>query len=131
MGAIPSLFPLLFCAGSLAAQSLTVTDTVDRFVRAELARQRIPGISVAVLRGDSMLLARGYGSADVELRVPAIGRCTPLGCDDVRDRGVSRLRSRIEHICYAKGTAKQGSLLFTVLYGGNWRAAGLDNVFGI
>jgi CubicO group peptidase (beta-lactamase class C family) len=56
---------------------------------------------------------------------------TPLGCDRVRDRGISRLRSRIEHICYAKGTAKEGSLLFTVLYGSGWRVAGLDNVFGI
>jgi hypothetical protein len=56
---------------------------------------------------------------------------TSLGCDNVRDRNISRLRSRIEHICYAKGTAKEGSLLFTVLYGSGWRAAGLDNVFGI
>ena len=56
---------------------------------------------------------------------------TSLGCDSVRDRGISRLRSRIEHICYAKGTASEGSLLFTVLYGSGWRAAGLDNVFGI
>jgi hypothetical protein len=56
---------------------------------------------------------------------------TPLGCERVRDRSIARLRSRIEHICYAKGTAKQGSLLFTVLYGSGWRAAGLDNFFGI
>jgi CubicO group peptidase (beta-lactamase class C family) len=56
---------------------------------------------------------------------------TPLGCDDVRDRGIVRLRSRIEHICYAKGTAQQDSLLLTVLYGSGWRAAGLDNFFGI
>jgi hypothetical protein len=56
---------------------------------------------------------------------------TPLGCDAVGKRGISRLRSRIEHICYAKGTAKQGSLLFTVLYDRDWRAAALDNVFGI
>ena len=56
---------------------------------------------------------------------------TFLGCESVRDRGISRLRSRIEHICYAKGTAREGSLLFTVLYGSGWRAAGLDNVFGI
>jgi hypothetical protein len=61
----------------------------------------------------------------------AIHTWTALGCDQVRDRGISRLRSRIEHICYAKGTAKQGSLLFTVLYRSGWRAAGLDNVFGI
>jgi CubicO group peptidase (beta-lactamase class C family) len=56
---------------------------------------------------------------------------TLLGCESVRGRGISRLRSRIEHICYAKGTAGEGSLLFTVLYGSGWRAAGLDNVFGI
>jgi CubicO group peptidase (beta-lactamase class C family) len=56
---------------------------------------------------------------------------TPLGCDNVRERGISRLRSPIEHICYAKGTARQGTLLFTVLYGSGWRAAGIDNVFGI
>jgi CubicO group peptidase (beta-lactamase class C family) len=56
---------------------------------------------------------------------------TFLGCDSVRGRGIARLRSRIEHICYAKGTAGEGSLLFTVLYGSGWRAAALDNVFGI
>ncbi|MBA3317334.1 MAG: beta-lactamase family protein, partial [Gemmatimonadales bacterium] len=38
---------------------------------AELTRQRIPGLSVAVLRGDSVLLARGYGFANLEHRVPA------------------------------------------------------------
>jgi CubicO group peptidase (beta-lactamase class C family) len=63
--------------------------------------------------------------------LPAIHTWTPLGCDDVRDRGITRLRSRIEHICYAKGTAKQGSLFVTVLYDGSWRAAGLDNFYGI
>jgi D-alanyl-D-alanine carboxypeptidase len=56
---------------------------------------------------------------------------TALGCDDVSDRGVSRLRSRIEHICYARGTGKDGSWLFTVLYESGWRAVGIDNVFGI
>jgi CubicO group peptidase (beta-lactamase class C family) len=61
----------------------------------------------------------------------AIRTWTLLGCESVRDRDISRLRSRIEHICYAKGTAGEGSLLFTVLYGSGWRAAALDNVFGI
>jgi CubicO group peptidase (beta-lactamase class C family) len=46
-------------------------DSVDRYARAELERQRIPGMSVAVLRGDSVLLARGYGFANLEHRVPA------------------------------------------------------------
>jgi CubicO group peptidase (beta-lactamase class C family) len=61
----------------------------------------------------------------------AIDSWTPLGCDSVGGRGITRLRSRIEHICYAKGTGKPGRLLFTVLYDKNWRAAALDNVFGI
>ena len=56
---------------------------------------------------------------------------TFLGCDRVRDRGITRLRSRIERICYAKGTAQGRSWLFTVPYDRAWRAAGLDNVFGI
>jgi CubicO group peptidase (beta-lactamase class C family) len=56
---------------------------------------------------------------------------TPLGCDSVRGRGITRISSTIEQICYAKGTAKGGSWLFTVLYGSGWRAAGLDNVFPI
>ena len=66
-------YPLLFlvCAGRLAAQTPAPTGAVDRFIQAELVRQRIPGMSVAVLRGDSVLLARGYGFANLEHRVPA------------------------------------------------------------
>ena len=46
-------------------------DSVERYVRAELARQSIPGLSLAILRGDSVLLNRGYGYANVELRALA------------------------------------------------------------
>ncbi|HEX2249312.1 MAG TPA: serine hydrolase domain-containing protein [Gemmatimonadales bacterium] len=46
-------------------------DSVDRYISAERERQRIPGISVAVLRDNQVLLARGYGLANVELAVPA------------------------------------------------------------
>jgi CubicO group peptidase (beta-lactamase class C family) len=46
-------------------------DAVNRFVESELARQSIPGVSVTVLRGDSVVLMRGYGYANVELHVPA------------------------------------------------------------
>lgn len=54
-----------------AAQRAGDLDAVDRYVRAELTRQRIPGASVAVLRGERVLLARGYGFANLEHRVPA------------------------------------------------------------
>jgi CubicO group peptidase (beta-lactamase class C family) len=68
---------LVACAAlprSAAAQSApgrAALDSVDRYVRAELRRQRIPGMSVAILRGDSVLLARGYGFANLEHRAPA------------------------------------------------------------
>jgi CubicO group peptidase (beta-lactamase class C family) len=60
---------LLLLAGP--AQSATPIDSVARYVEAEMARQRIPGLSIAVLRGDSVLLARGFGYANVEHRVAA------------------------------------------------------------
>jgi len=66
----PLLILLLF-APAAAAQTRAVVDSIDGFVRSELARQRVPGMSVAVLHGDSIVLARGYGYANVEQHVPA------------------------------------------------------------
>ena len=51
---------------------------------------------------------------------------TFLGCDDVRKRRISRFGTRIERICYAKGAGLKASLLVTVLYAADWRAAGID-----
>ena len=62
---------ILFCAGTASAQTTTAADSIDRFLKAELIRQRIPGMSVAVLRGDSVILSRGYGFANLEQRIPA------------------------------------------------------------
>ena len=61
----------LLCTGAAWGQTTSVRDSIDRFLVAELTRQRIPGMSVAVLRGDSVILSRGYGFANVEHRVPA------------------------------------------------------------
>ena len=63
-------------ASSLHAQTPTGADpqrldSVGRYVESELRRLHIPGMSVAILRGDSVVMARGFGYANVELRVPA------------------------------------------------------------
>ncbi len=59
-------------AAQLDAQARAFpSDSIDRFIHAEMARQQIPGMSVAVLVGDSVMLARGYGYANLELAVPA------------------------------------------------------------
>ena len=47
------------------------TDSVDRFVIAEMRRQRIPGLALAVVSRGRVIKARGYGFANVELRVTA------------------------------------------------------------
>jgi len=49
----------------------TDTAAINRYVQAEVERQHIPGLSVAVLSGDRVVLSRGYGLANVELHVPA------------------------------------------------------------
>ena len=54
-----------------SAQSNSALAEVDRYVRDEVRRQRIPGLSIAVLRGERVVLARGYGYATLEHRVPA------------------------------------------------------------
>ncbi|MEP7226330.1 MAG: serine hydrolase domain-containing protein [Gemmatimonadales bacterium] len=66
---------VLVCAASMLSSSLPAQvpqlDSVNRYVTAELKRQQIPGLSVAVLRGDRVLLARGFGFSNLEHRVPA------------------------------------------------------------
>ncbi|MBV8910064.1 MAG: beta-lactamase family protein [Gammaproteobacteria bacterium] len=49
-------------AGQIAA--------IDRFVGSELERQRIPGLALGIYDRGRILLAKGYGLANVELSVP-------------------------------------------------------------
>jgi CubicO group peptidase (beta-lactamase class C family) len=65
--------PRILAAG-LVAGLLTVpappqagpSGSVDAVIRAEMERQRIPGLAVAVVRGSDVLTAKGYGLANVE-----------------------------------------------------------------
>lgn len=45
-------------------------DRVDAFVRAEMARQKVPGVAVAIVGRDTQIVAKGYGLANVEHDVP-------------------------------------------------------------
>ncbi len=44
---------------------------VDSIAEAALKGRSIPGLSVAVMRGAQMVLAKGYGFVDVEKKIPA------------------------------------------------------------
>ncbi len=54
-----------------AVAQIAGLDSVTRYLTAEMKRQQIPGLSVAILRGDRVVLARGFGFSNLEHRVPA------------------------------------------------------------
>lgn len=83
--ALPVSLVILVLSGPLSAQLTTATDRqqgvpvrtpnpevsrIDAIVRGEMERQKIPGVAVAVIRDGAVMLARGYGEANVEHRTP-------------------------------------------------------------
>jgi CubicO group peptidase (beta-lactamase class C family) len=60
---------MLLAVATLLAVSAD-TGAVDSFVRAEMERQKVPGVAVAVVRGGEVVKAQGYGLANVEHQVP-------------------------------------------------------------
>ena len=62
---VPAL--LLLTAATLAAQA----DKVDEFIAAEMKRQNVPGLSLAVIKDGKIVKAQGYGLADIKGKVPA------------------------------------------------------------
>jgi len=65
---IPAVAVILL---SLAGTGHAQTDKIDDYVKAELERQKIPGLSIAVVRNGEITKAKGFGLANVELNVPA------------------------------------------------------------
>lgn len=55
----------------MASSSSAWTDQVDDYVRAEMQQQKIPGLSIAVVRNGEVVKAQGYGLSNVELNVAA------------------------------------------------------------
>ena len=47
-----------------------VTTKIDEYIQAEMKAQQIPGLSLAVIKNGDIVLAKGYGLANVELQVP-------------------------------------------------------------
>jgi CubicO group peptidase (beta-lactamase class C family) len=75
----PALTTLLACLVAVPgafAQSPrpALTDqqvaSIDTFVAAEMKKEQIPGLAVGVYSRGTILLAKGYGLANVELNVP-------------------------------------------------------------
>jgi D-alanyl-D-alanine carboxypeptidase len=65
------LFSLLIVFLLLPQTTAVRADNVDDYVKAEMQKQRIPGLSLAVVKEGKVIKAEGYGLANVELNVPA------------------------------------------------------------
>ena len=48
-----------------------LAERVEELVKAEMERQEIPGLSLAVAKEGHLVLAKGFGLANLELGVPA------------------------------------------------------------
>ncbi|TQF11044.1 beta-lactamase family protein [Myxococcus llanfairpwllgwyngyllgogerychwyrndrobwllllantysiliogogogochensis] len=59
----------LLAAGPAVAQG-SLRERIDAFVRAEQKRQGVVGLAVGVVQHGRVVLAKGYGSANLEHRVP-------------------------------------------------------------
>lgn len=64
---VVALLALALFASPVAAQAGKVND----YVKAEMQRGKIPGVSIAVVRDGKVILAKGYGLSNVELNVAA------------------------------------------------------------
>jgi CubicO group peptidase (beta-lactamase class C family) len=58
---------VLLCLLAFGARA----DQIDRYVETQLQRQHIPGLSLVIIRDGHVAKMRGYGFADLELKVPA------------------------------------------------------------
>jgi CubicO group peptidase (beta-lactamase class C family) len=47
------------------------SDEIDDYVKAEMDKRHVPGVSLAVIKEGKVVKAQGYGLANVELNVPA------------------------------------------------------------
>src|SRR5262249_18758150 len=64
-------FSLLVILPLLLQTTAVRADKVDDYVKAEMRKQRIPGLSLAVVKEGKVIKAEGYGRANVEHNVPA------------------------------------------------------------
>ena len=63
-----AVFSVLLLLGAL---SPVHADQVDAYVKAEMEKNRIPGLALAVVKDGKIVKSKGYGLANVELDVPA------------------------------------------------------------
>jgi CubicO group peptidase (beta-lactamase class C family) len=55
----------------VAASGVARADQIDDFIRTEMQKQHLPGLSLAVVKDGKIVKVEGYGLADVKQKIPA------------------------------------------------------------
>ncbi len=98
-----------FAFGQLSSAQLT---EIERVIRAEMERQKIPGLSIALVTEHRLQWAKGFGYADLENSVPATERTvyrlasisktiTAVAVLQLVERGKLDLDAPIQRYCLA------------------------------
>lgn len=66
---LPTTITLLLLLSLTCAAQDGASARIDDFIRVEMQTQKIPGVAVAVVKDGKIMLARGYGLANVEHQV--------------------------------------------------------------
>ena len=61
---------LLVVVPAFALICAAQNEKVDEFIKSEMQKQKIPGVSLAIVKNGKIVLAKGYGLANVEHQVP-------------------------------------------------------------
>src|SRR3712207_644870 len=60
---LSALYALTSSAQPTTLQPALDTEAIDRFIAAQLAAQRLPGLALAITHGDQVMYVKGYGTA--------------------------------------------------------------------
>jgi CubicO group peptidase (beta-lactamase class C family) len=66
----PATLAVLFLLSITALAQDSFEPRIDEYLRKEMQAQQIPGVALAVVKDGKIVLARGYGIANVEHQVP-------------------------------------------------------------
>jgi CubicO group peptidase (beta-lactamase class C family) len=64
------MFALILAGSAFCQSSASPSDAVAQYVKAEMARQHIPGVALLVSQNGEPVQAQGFGFSNIELQVP-------------------------------------------------------------
>ncbi|MES2653312.1 MAG: serine hydrolase [Bacteroidota bacterium] len=68
---LPVIFSVLFILPNFAGAQLSISDSIDVFVKGKMSQHSIPGLQLSVVKGGEIVKQTVYGLANLEHAIPA------------------------------------------------------------